>query len=407
MKNFFLLCGLGLTLSATAQYENDNVRFHTVYLQDLDQSLRDHPDALLLDVRSSGEFCDTSQFPTLNIGHLDGAKNIPVQDLGKRLSEISAYKNQPVYVYCSHSQRSRRASKMLADSGFTNVINVNGGLSQYRRSSAETNFSALDARVKTNSTYTIIAPQALCERMDRKDVIWLDVRPDSSYNHKTSSALTNAYGRIPNAQHIAPEKLEKQAARLPKDKTILLIDDYGRGESAAAAVLAKQGFTKIELVFNGFDGLMTYGTTHCPCLYTFWQSSGAGKLINAEAVDSSMLDHYFTRIVDVRTKEEYDNKSSDRWKNTGRIKKAINIPAAEIEKRAAEISYDKNSPVLLYGFSGDDEPFAAAKKLTALGFTNVTVLTDGIFGVRWTAANIKGKTYLRDWVENLPALVAQ
>lgn len=36
-------------------------------------------------------------------------------------------KNQPVYVYCRSGGRSVKASKMLIEKGFTNVINVEGG----------------------------------------------------------------------------------------------------------------------------------------------------------------------------------------------------------------------------------------------------------------------------------------
>ena len=57
----------------------------------------------------------------MNIGRLKNAKNIDVRQFGSRLSELQDFKNRPVFVYCSHSQRSRRASKMLADSGFTRV----------------------------------------------------------------------------------------------------------------------------------------------------------------------------------------------------------------------------------------------------------------------------------------------
>jgi len=36
-------------------------------------------------------------------------------------------KNQPVYVYCRSGGRSVKASKILIEKGFTNVINVEGG----------------------------------------------------------------------------------------------------------------------------------------------------------------------------------------------------------------------------------------------------------------------------------------
>src|ERR1044071_4450127 len=116
-----------VAFAASAQYKNDNVKFKTVDPTDLCAFLQANPGYLILDVRSKGENCDTSS-NGLNIGRIKGAKNIDVGELGGRLNEISDYKESPVFVYCSHSQRSRRASAMLADSGFTHVYNINGGM---------------------------------------------------------------------------------------------------------------------------------------------------------------------------------------------------------------------------------------------------------------------------------------
>jgi rhodanese-related sulfurtransferase len=117
-----------LAMTAKAQYKNDNVLYKTVDWTNLCNTLQNNKGYLLLDVRSAGEYADTSSYVQLNIGHLKGALNINVRELGKRLAEIDSYKNKPVFVYCSHSQRSRRAGKLLSDSGFTNVFNINAGM---------------------------------------------------------------------------------------------------------------------------------------------------------------------------------------------------------------------------------------------------------------------------------------
>ena len=109
------------TVSLKAQYQNDNVLYKTVYPDELQKKLKANPGYVLLDVRSDGEYHDTSSTQLLNIGRLKNAKHININDLGARLDELQGFKNTPVFVYCSHSQRSRRASKMLADNGFTKV----------------------------------------------------------------------------------------------------------------------------------------------------------------------------------------------------------------------------------------------------------------------------------------------
>ncbi len=62
----------------------------------------------LLDVRTPGEFSG---------GHVDGATNIPVNELGQRLSEVP--EDRPVVVYCLSGARSASAARMLAGTGRT------------------------------------------------------------------------------------------------------------------------------------------------------------------------------------------------------------------------------------------------------------------------------------------------
>lgn len=64
-------------------------------------------------------------------------------------------------------------------------------------------------------------------------------------------------------------------------------------------------------------------------------------------------------LIDVRTKEEYDEKH---------ISGAVNIPLADIEE--GDIDYDKDDAIIVYCRSGNRSA-TAAKKLIALGYTNI------------------------------------
>lgn len=75
--------------------------------------------ALLLDVRTPAEFSD---------GHVDGATNIPVQELASRMAEVGP-KTRPVVVYCRSGARSATATGMLKSAGYQ-VLDV-GGMSNY------------------------------------------------------------------------------------------------------------------------------------------------------------------------------------------------------------------------------------------------------------------------------------
>jgi len=90
--------------------------------KELDELLHDEDkDEILIDVRSKGEFKG---------GHIDEAKNIPLDDVveaAERLKGIGT-----VYVNCGTGVRSCQATEELEKRG-VNVVNVKGGLSAWLR----------------------------------------------------------------------------------------------------------------------------------------------------------------------------------------------------------------------------------------------------------------------------------
>lgn len=76
-------------------------------------------DVVLLDVRTVGEF---------SMGHIDGFKNIPVDELRERISEIE--KGKPVYLICQSGLRSYIASRILEGNGYE-TYNFSGGFRFY------------------------------------------------------------------------------------------------------------------------------------------------------------------------------------------------------------------------------------------------------------------------------------
>ena len=70
----------------------------------------------LLDVRSEKEYA---------AGHIDGAVNIPLDELRSRLGELDPAK--PVYVNCYSGMRSYIACRILMGSSFGEVYNLAGG----------------------------------------------------------------------------------------------------------------------------------------------------------------------------------------------------------------------------------------------------------------------------------------
>jgi phage shock protein E len=69
-----------------------------------------HEGALLVDVRTEGEFAT---------GHVDGALNVPVQRI-ERLAD-TASRERPIVVYCRSGARSASAATALQRLGFAEV----------------------------------------------------------------------------------------------------------------------------------------------------------------------------------------------------------------------------------------------------------------------------------------------
>ncbi|WJY26854.1 rhodanese-like domain-containing protein [Sporosarcina trichiuri] len=74
-----------------------------------------------IDVRTPGEYSGR---------HVKEFKSIPLNDLPKRLGELD--KDKPVYVICQSGMRSGRAASLLKKKGFSDVVNVKGGMSAWR-----------------------------------------------------------------------------------------------------------------------------------------------------------------------------------------------------------------------------------------------------------------------------------
>jgi len=70
--------------------------------------------AALIDVRSRAEYAN---------GHIQGAKNIPVDELSARAAEVGA-RDRPVIVYCASGMRSANAVRILKSAGYADVRNL-------------------------------------------------------------------------------------------------------------------------------------------------------------------------------------------------------------------------------------------------------------------------------------------
>src|SRR5882757_9018513 len=101
-----LLASLACFTARTQQlWLYDNTNYKAIYFKEACDLIAQHPDLVLLDVRTPGEYADTSQFIGSRIGSLKGAINISIDQVQKRYADLLPYKDKTILVYCSHSYR--------------------------------------------------------------------------------------------------------------------------------------------------------------------------------------------------------------------------------------------------------------------------------------------------------------
>jgi phage shock protein E len=103
-----LLAGCSSSNEATKKV--DPVEFSEVIAQ---------PGVIILDVRTPEEF---------NAGHIANAININVADSNFSTEVSKLDKNATVAVYCRSANRSAVATKEMADIGFTDMYDMQGGI---------------------------------------------------------------------------------------------------------------------------------------------------------------------------------------------------------------------------------------------------------------------------------------
>ncbi|MEH7012843.1 sulfurtransferase TusA family protein [Neobacillus niacini] len=88
--------------------------------EELENKLDSNEDIVVIDVREEAEYI---------FNHIPGAISIPMGELEDRLSELNS--EDEIFVVCRTGNRSDFAAQKLAEKGFTKVINVVPGMSEW------------------------------------------------------------------------------------------------------------------------------------------------------------------------------------------------------------------------------------------------------------------------------------
>ncbi len=384
---FFVLF---IFFSAGAQqlYKFDNKGYKAVYLNEAAQLMKDHPGYLLLDVRSPGEYADTSEMTHLNIGRLKGAVNISIDSVPAHLEELKKYSDKTIFVYCSHSQRSRKISKLLSDNGFTSVYNINGGMSVVNETSSA-DFPMKNTLFVNDNVYKDIASTDALKLMQQKGVVIIDVRTKDEFESKDTHPGNNL-GHVKNAVNIPVNGFADafRALNIPKEKNIVLYDQYGANSVDAAAELAKMGYTHVYNLYEGVSAFMCDNHLTPAQISSVVISGGTFRVTGVREAINLLSNTNSLVILDARPAEEFANKSSKVFLNVGHIKNAVSVPSVDALSAAVD-NISKDTKILMYGSSGNNLDETICKALADKGFTNVYFLYQGVGRFAWASFNIE------------------
>ena len=390
-RNKFLLFAfilMPMIMKAQHPFRYDNTDYKAIYLNEAFQLMDTMQNFLLLDVRSPGEYADTSRATALNIGRFKGSVNISIDSIHAHMEELRKYKDQPIFIYCSHSQRSRRVSKLLADSGFLKVYNINGGMTLVNEYDNK-QFPYKNKMLVTHTSYKNIASMdAFNLIQDKPDLLIIDIRSEQEFAGKDSLKQNNI-GQLKNAINI-PQALftEKLISfHFANTRPVLLYDLRGVNSMDVVELLRARGFTRIYNLFGGLEdficdhALMENGFNPLIADPPSW------RMLDTKAFIDLLSERQNLVILDARTIEEFNNTSTPAYRNLGRIKGAIHVSSLDTLEKIVE-QQEKSTRFLVYG-SNKDFGYLVCQALMNQGFRQVNFLSQGFYEFVWSTANVE------------------
>lgn len=219
---------------------------------------------IVLDVRTPAEYMDTvNGGRQIGIGRIKNAINISLQDLLQKpdaIRQLEQYKNDEIYVICSHSYRSRRISNLLLENGFTNVNNVRGGMTEWYRDYDK--LKPYSSLFENNVAYHNMAPAELFRLLKANSPVEIIAftNPPRFYFDSLVAPLYPVFPAFKRVTYHRPadslQILEKVKAS--PEKTFVFYNTVGGGASDMAEWLARKGYKNVNNLIGNIAGFFEY-----------------------------------------------------------------------------------------------------------------------------------------------------
>lgn len=329
-------------------------------------------------------------------GYIKDSINIPVGKLFTSLDQLPA-KDAAIIIYCGSGLRGSIAIEGLRLLGYTNVLNMGGGLNAWKAAGF-----AVEGVVDWTATwaefmagmpadyYTIKSDVLNAQMLAGSTPFLLDVR---------DAAEIETAGYIKGTVNIPVRNLLKNLDKLPaQDQPIVIYCGSAHRGAMAMAALRLLGYTNVLNLAGGFGawtkaGLpIETGTKPAEPVAGTAPSVDPIRLRDLDAFLSTLPDGFYSmKAPDVKTALDsatppvlIDLRTADEFKG-GYIKTSVNIPINEFMSDMTKLPADKTTAVITVCGSGHRGAIAMMA-MHMIGYTDVNSLFKGIIG--WEAESL-------------------
>ncbi len=364
--------------------------FNAIKSDKLSEELASGALPTLIDVRTKAEWDKD--------GYIEGSINVPFTDFFANLDKVPADKDARVIVLCASGHRGGIIMMALRLMGYTDVVNLNGGLNGWKAAGLPvagyvdwaTVMGEFIASLPADAGYYSIKADKFNEMLAERAPFIVDVR---------EAAEIEANGFIAGSINIPIRDLLKNLDKLPaKDQKIVITCASGHRGGLGMMALRLLGYTDV-VNLNG--GLNAWIKAQFPVEKGAPAAPVAGTAPEVDATRFAALDNYLSNLPegfgavkspDFNTELAAGNipfmldvRSQKEWDDNGHIDGAVLIPVIDVPANLSQLPADKAAPILVICASGHRGAMVQMY-LQFLGHTNVRNLNGGMNG--WIAADL-------------------
>lgn len=350
---------------------------------DVSAAMAEATPPFLLDVRDATELEKD--------GYIKGAVNIPVREVLKNLDKLPGL-DEKIIIYCGSGQRGGMLMGVLRVLGYTNVLNMGGGLGAWKTAELPVETGSMPEAPAVISAPIVDDGElftALDESMSTLPDGFLGTKPDKVNEMLASSTPPTLIdlrttqereksGYIKDSINVPVEELFTSLDKLPaKDAAIVLYCGSGLRGSISIEGLRLLGYTNVLNMGGGFGawktaGFPVEGVVDWTAVWTDFLTNLPADYytVKADVLKGQIDAGSAPFLLDVREAKELEDN--------GFIKGAVNLPVRTVLQNLDKLPA-QDQPIVIYCGSGHRGAMVMAA-LRMLGYTDVRNLGGGLGG---------------------------